>query len=462
MLNWVLVFGWGGCGLVAAGAAGFIVTSIHERRWRAAGVAALVFLPILVLLGLTLAIDYPGRQSLVTVLLILAAAGVVPVTLPMGRNPKMRIVGQQEQWDEREAIFHRFYRLKPGLPEFDEYYRQHPEKHGIDAKLRKLPGLAQPGSRAYDPATSPFAMATFDIIERMNRELDWTPNPSDDGPVQTPPEELTQRVKGFARYAGANLVGVAKLNRAYVYSHIGRSPGTWGEAITLDHEWAIAIACEMKHEMIRHAPHAATMTETAAQYLETAKVAMLVARYINALGYEARAHVDGNYRVLCTPIAADAGLGEVGRIGLLMTPQYGPRVRLSIVTTNMPMTPDKPVHFGVQDFCEICRKCARNCPSNSITSGAKGIYKGVEKWQNNQEKCYGYWCMQGTDCAICINVCPFSHPATPLHNLVRWAVRRNRLARRLALWGDDLFYGRRPKGRYPLPAWHAKSRPSDG
>ena len=208
--------------------------------------------------------------------------------------------------------------------------------------------------------------------------------------------------------------------------------------------------------MIRHAPDSATTTETALKYFEVGKVAMLVARYINLLGYEARAHVDGNYRVICGPIAVDAGLGEMGRLGLLMTPQFGPRLRLSVVTTDLPLTQDQPIHFGVQHFCDVCRKCASNCPSQAIATGNKAVYRGVEKWQSDQERCYRFWRVQGSDCSICIKVCPYSHPSTPLHNLVRWAIRHNRLARRVALWGDDLFYGRRPAERFELPNWHAR------
>ena len=71
--------------------------------------------------------------------------------------------------------------------------------------------------------------------------------------------------------------------------------------------------------------------------------------------------------------------------------------------------------------------------------------------------CYRFWRLQGSDCAVCIRVCPYSHPSTPLHNLVRWAVGRNGLARRVALWADDLFYGRRPRACFDLPDWHAEN-----
>ncbi|UCD74180.1 MAG: hypothetical protein JSV91_10360 [Phycisphaerales bacterium] len=462
MNAWILLAGWVGFGALAVGTAAFIVTSIIEGRWRAARVAVLVFAPLLVILAPVLAVDYPGRPWLVLALLVLGVTTVAILTLPLGQAPPLRLEKTQERIDERDAVFHRFYRLRPGMPEFDEYYRWNPEKYEFDEKVRKLPQLAHPGTGTYDPLSSPFTIAAFDVLEGMTREIEWTPAPIEDGPLRASPEEFTRRVKGFARYLGADLVGTTKLNPAYVYSRIGRSPGKWGEAITLDHEHAIAIAVEMNHEMVRHAPKAPTTTETAFKYFEAAKIAMVVARYINFLGYEARAHVDGNYRVMCVPIACDAGLGELGRLGLLMTPRFGPSVRLSIVTTNLPLTQDEPIHFGVQHFCGICRKCATNCPSQSVDSGDRKFVNGAEKWQTNRDTCYRFWRTNGTDCAVCINVCPYAHPRTPLHNAVRWVVRRNSPARRVALWGDDLFYGRQPESQPPLPHWHAKTGSASG
>ena len=50
------------------------------------------------------------------------------------------------------------------------------------------------------------------------------------------------------------------------------------------------------------------------------------------------------------------------------------------------------------------------------------------------------------------------YPVNPAHDLVRWAIARNPLARRLALWADDLAYGRKPSAQYPYPDWHEKQR----
>jgi ferredoxin len=457
MTHIILILGWSGFAIAVFCTVGFIVTSIIERKWRAVRISVLLFFPLLLFFAFILILDFLFKTWILAILLTLGTLCLITVLIPFRTNVPMRIIGTQERVDERDAIFHRFYRLKPGTKDFNTYYRLHPEKKESDDKIRALPRLGYPGSRSYNAFASSFSVATLDVIEKIVRDVEWSPNPIESEPVQASPEEFTRRIKGFARYLGADLVGTTKLNPAYIYSHIGRSQGPWGAPIQLHHHNAIAVAVEMDHPMIRHAPDSATMTETAFKYFEAAKIAMAVARYIHFLGYEARAHVDGNYRVMCGPIAVDAGLGELGRSGLVITPEFGARVRLAVITTNLPLIHDKPIVFGVQDFCTFCRKCAANCPSGAIKSDEKEVYKGVEKWQSNQESCYRFWRIQGSDCSVCIRVCPYSHPDTPLHNMVRWAIRKNHLVRRLALVLDDLFYGRRPKTTFPLPDWHKKT-----
>ncbi len=251
------------------------------------------------------------------------------------------------------------------------------------------------------------------------------------------------------------MVGTTRLNPAYVYTHVGRSAGMWGQPISLPHSHAIAVAVEMDYRMVSQAPLGPTITESAIKYLKAAEITMVLARYINRLGYRARAHVDANYRVMCVPIAVDAGLGELGRIGYLITPRLGPRVRLGIVTTDLPLSQDERIHFGVQDFCESCKKCAANCPSAAIPNGDKTNSRGVEKWVLDTEACYRFWRTCGTDCGICMKVCPYSHPDTPFHNLMRGALSRNSLVRRCGIVVDDIFYGRRPTNHATVPQWHS-------
>ncbi len=181
-------------------------------------------------------------------------------------------------------------------------------------------------------------------------------------------------------------------------------------------------------------------------------IAVELARYIRNLGYPARAHVsDSNYQIMMPAVAHDAGLGELSRMGYLISRKFGARVRLGGITTNLPLVPDRPVVFGVQDFCQVCLKCAENCPSSAIPTGAKTTVRGVEKWQLNIQSCHRYWRVAGTDCGLCMRVCPFSHPPTFLHNIVRKGIAHSAIARRMSVWGDDLLYGRRVRMAKPRP-----------
>jgi epoxyqueuosine reductase QueG len=103
----------------------------------------------------------------------------------------------------------------------------------------------------------------------------------------------------------------------------------------------------------------------------------------------------------------------------------------------------------VQDFCAICLKCVENCPSSAIPGGAKINVRGVDKWPLDVVRCLHYWRVAGSDCGLCMRVCPYSHPPTALHNLVRRALGRSAVARPLSLWAENFFYGRRASVRRP-------------
>jgi reductive dehalogenase len=126
-------------------------------------------------------------------------------------------------------------------------------------------------------------------------------------------------------------------------------------------------------------------------------------------------------------------------------PFLGPRFKAAVVTTDMPLKPDKPIDFGLQDFCSKCKKCARECPSGAISDGEKVIQNGYEKWPLDVEKCTTMRVgnKRGAGCGTCIKVCPWNKPYTLFHRAVSWLMRKSSLARRFAIIGDDLLgYGR--------------------
>ena len=114
-------------------------------------------------------------------------------------------------------------------------------------------------------------------------------------------------------------------------------------------------------------------------------------------------------------MAMQAGMGELGRHGILITPQYGPRIRISKIFTDLPLVPDEPIEFGVTEFCSKCRKCAEACPPRAISFGDPTAEPynmsnaNLElKWRINAEKCLGFWGANGADCGACIRACPFN------------------------------------------------------
>jgi hypothetical protein len=56
------------------------------------------------------------------------------------------------------------------------------------------------------------------------------------------------------------------------------------------------------------------------------------------------------------PFAIEAGIGELSRLNKLVTPEFGPAVRLCKVFTDLPMACDTPIDFGLE-FCKKCKKC---------------------------------------------------------------------------------------------------------
>ena len=73
---------------------------------------------------------------------------------------------------------------------------------------------------------------------------------------------------------------------------------------------------------------------------------------------------------------------------MLIHEEYGSRLHLAVVTTDLPLTVDEPVDMGVEDVCKVCMKCAQTCPTYSIPFGDKVVINGVEKWAINVDTCY--------------------------------------------------------------------------
>jgi reductive dehalogenase len=418
----------------------FVISSFHERKHRAAGIGA-----IPAVIGVVLVVIFGAYWMPPDWLSWTITAGfvlsVLLFFLPFSSPAPLRTGPITEQVDERDTMFAR-EEYEPGTEIYETYYASHPDKKAVDDRLRGLPPILSPGGRFYDPVVATDIQAVFDTIRQMTADVDGELSKEK---VVVLPEVMTARVKQLVRDLGADEVGIARLDPMFVYSHVGRGPEPWGAKINNSHAFAVVYTLKMDYARVEEAPDLPITEESARQYLRAAQISVALARHIRKLGYSARAHIsDSNYQIMLPPVAQDAGLGEVGRLGYLISGKYGARVRLGGVTTNLPLVIDHPKPFGVQNFCRSCNKCAVNCPSNAIPSGEKTEVRGIEKWQLDVEKCLYTWRVFGTDCGLCMRVCPYSHPPTPVHNLVRRGIRRSPFARWLSVRADDLFYGRYP------------------
>ena len=405
----------------------------EKRAFRRGVVAVIIYVLLLAFIA--------NVPTLVYTWFLLSELLIILVLLAKFGNTKVTFKLPAKRFDERDVMFSR-NTLKEGSEKFKAYYEMRPEHKASDDLFRTEPGLMSKDAALHNELLFNAAHATFQTVDLLQplaeKSLEKSrTNLSDD--------QITSFLKNWTIKLGALDVGFASVENHHVYSHTGRGE-TYGNKVELKHKYAIAFTVEMNHESLSYNPKGPVLMESAQQYLNAGQIAVQVAQFLRNLGIDARAHIDANYRLVCPIVAQDAGLGVIGRMGLLMTSKHGPRVRIGVVTTDMKLPVNNtPLDYSAIHFCNICKKCAVNCPSKSISEHSVSGQENTERWTINHEKCFTFWCKIGTDCGRCVAVCPYSHPDNFMHNIVRWMIRRNPVNRWLALKLDDFFYGRIPQ-----------------
>jgi len=254
------------------------------------------------------------------------------------------------------------------------------------------------------------------------------------------PDETAAMVKKAARSLGASLVGLCKLDKRWVYANdtVGRpivfedvaSPYATDDKVVIPNSFqsVVVLAVKMDFSMVKYAPYGDSAAGVWGGYDNMAIVAARVAEFIRGIGWQAIPM--GNDTMLSIPLAIDAGVGQFGRICRLVTPELGPNVRLMKVLTDLPMTYDSPIDFGLAEFCNNCKKCVKACPAQALPYGDPSYQgttpsevTGVYKWQQESDKCLRWWGQVGTGCAICIRVCPWSAGITHTSDSAKYLVK---------------------------------------
>ena len=290
------------------------------------------------------------------------------------------------------------------------------------------------------------------------------------------PEQITHDIKKVATYFGASLVGICRLDQRWIYSHTyemgrgGEVPNSEtviseskSQEIPEEFQYAVVMGFEEEYDLMKYFPTYIADTPMIMGYSRMAIANACLSTFIRNLGFKV-IDCSLNDVALSIPMAMQAGLGDLGRHGILITPQFGPRLRLEKVITNLPLVADTPIDFGVTEFCTVCKKCADSCPSQAITFGKRTTepnsvsnVAGELKWRINAEKCRMYWARANKSCTICRACCPYNKPNTRVHQTVRWFTDNVRWIDSFCIWADNLLgYGKPVKADNFWEEWQPR------
>jgi ferredoxin len=217
------------------------------------------------------------------------------------------------------------------------------------------------------------------------------------GPVKTATDDvaLTKELRELAARIGLSAVGVAAQDAKYVFAEF--------QDTVRDGDRVVVAMLEQNWAATQTAPSARSEKAAFATYAELLELTTRLAAFLVERGYRAHVHsTEGEG--LAINFAMEAGLGQLGLNGQLLTPAAGSRARIKLITTNAPLVLDQRQDFGVERLCDACQACVRRCPSGAITSVRKQ-HRGVVKAKINTSRCLPV-VAQADGCAICMKVCP--------------------------------------------------------
>jgi reductive dehalogenase len=224
--------------------------------------------------------------------------------------------------------------------------------------------------------------------------------------------ENTRALKSLSYFLGAELTGVCEIPDYAWYSHVDG-----GRPVDCHHKYAVVMLIDQEYETMEGASGDDFISgaQSMRAYMRGALIAGMMAEHVRALGFPARPQTNADSEVLQLPLILLAGLGELSRIGeLVLNPFVGPRFKSVVLTTDIPLVPDNPIDFGLQEFCSGCLKCARECPCDAITWGDKVMFNGYEMWKLDAERCARYRLtnQRGLACGRCMKTCPLNKVVT--------------------------------------------------
>lgn len=246
------------------------------------------------------------------------------------------------------------------------------------------------------------------------------------------PEEAAKIIRAAMRHFGAATVGFIELDEntrklIYAVDPDGKDMIFTDDAVASETDdaryipnsckYVISYTVQMSQETMRRCPTPLASQTTSLAYKRGQDIQASTQEFIRGLGYQCLGESSTNALAISPALAVLAGLGEMSRLNRLITPEFGPMVRVFHLLIDLPVAVDKPIDAGIMEFCKRCKKCAEACPSESLSFDTEPTWETRGGWNNpghkayfeNAVTCRAYWReVAGTNCGICFAVCPFA------------------------------------------------------
>ncbi|MFX1288021.1 MAG: hypothetical protein ACFFFY_05630 [Promethearchaeota archaeon] len=239
---------------------------------------------------------------------------------------------------------------------------------------------------------SNYLRGTFKAFDNANKTKY---NNGDNNRTETTPE-LWENFENLAKDKGINLIGYTPVLKKYIF-----------KGLPIVGKNAIILGMEMDWEKIKEAPSIYCGIEAFRIYYELGEKTIELTRFFQEQGYKAEAHHPFGGKLLFTAHAVAAGLGIKGRNGLILTPEFGPRQRWSIITTDAKIPETKKVDYtDMEEFCRTCGVCITNCLGKATYELPIEKVKGSGVITHiDREKCMESL-LDNNYCSNCLKVCP--------------------------------------------------------
>jgi len=252
-----------------------------------------------------------------------------------------------------------------------------------------------------------FSRKAMPIVFRSIRGIfkglkDLKKNP--DFPKSIITHDVLQKMEEFCTSLGIGMIGYTKLRNQLIFKDKG-----------VLYKNAIVLVKEMDKSRIDTSPSVESFLEVHQTYRDLGRIANELAGFLRKEGFGAHPIHPLGGAVLTPPLAQSAGLGWQGQHGMLITPKFGPRVRIAAVFTsieNLPFSSGNP-HSWIDSWCQKCGRCIRTCPPKAIMKNKIDKPGGIQTCIE-VDKCFPYF-LENYGCSICIKECEFN--ITPYETL---------------------------------------------